>query len=284
MFRPDYAASQSHVREAVSSKPSSAMHTGGRSASRSSTAPLSSEADTLPVWTSIIRPRATGLPAQRTITAGRRRYLSSQASLFHADRDLARRSRSSPSLRSRNCAHRRMSRCRFWSEADMSVSSAGTAAEASAGANAGWSNGSSGRRASLQPASGEHQSKARESRLAATRSGARRPPALRFASRLNNVNSTAAVPAPQKSGLPKRPIRCPNPCASASSSRLCATFGSFSDRPILKSRPLPTSTKGILSSVCEFPCPVRSSRRSACWSSRLPFPPGSFVSLNRFAR
>ena len=76
----------------------------------------------------------------------------------------------------------------------------------------------------------------------------------------------------------------PKPWASDSSSRLCGTFGYLSDRPILKSRPLPTSTNGMLSSVCELPLPSSLVQTISVLSSRLPPPPGSGVSASRLAR
>ena len=79
-------------------------------------------------------------------------------------------------------------------------------------------------------------------------------------------------------------MRWPMPWASDSSSRLCGSFLYLSDRPILKSRPLPTSTKGMLSSVCELPLPSSLVQTMSVLSSRLPPPPGSGVSASRFAR
>src|SRR3978361_1596358 len=59
-------------------------------------------------------------------------------------------------------------------------------------------------------------------------------------------------PAAQKLGLPKVGIRCPKPWARDISRRLCGVLaGILSERPILKSNPPPTRTKGMLSSECE---------------------------------
>ena len=74
------------------------------------------------------------------------------------------------------------------------------------------------------------------------------------------------------------------PWASESSRRLWGSFLNLSDRPIWKSRPLPTSTKGMLSRVWELPLPSSLVQTISVLSSRLPPPPGSGVSASRFAR
>ena len=96
--------------------------------------------------------------------------------------------------------------------------------------------------------------------------------------------SPGSPPSPQKSGLPNRLISWPMPWASESSRRLCGSFLNLIDRPILKSRPLPTRTKGMSSRVCEFPLPSSLVQTIRVLSSRLPPPPGSGVSASRFAR
>ena len=53
----------------------------------------------------------------------------------------------------------------------------------------------------------------------------------------------------------------------------------FSERPILKSRPLPTSTNGMLSRVCELPLPSSLVHMIVVLSSKLPPPPG-FVGVS----
>ena len=52
----------------------------------------------------------------------------------------------------------------------------------------------------------------------------------------------------------------------------------LSERPIWKSSPPPTSTNGMLSSVCELPLPSSLVQTMSVLSSRLPSPPGSGVS------
>ncbi|MBN9520414.1 alpha/beta fold hydrolase, partial [bacterium] len=91
-------------------------------------------------------------------------------------------------------------------------------------------------------------------------------------------------PAPQNSPFPNRVIRWPNPWASAISRRLCGTRGNFSERPVRKSRPPPTSTNGMLSSVCEFPFPSSFVQTMTVLSSIVPVPPGSGVSASLRAR
>ncbi len=62
------------------------------------------------------------------------------------------------------------------------------------------------------------------------------------------------------------------------------SFGYLIERPIRKSSPLPTSTKGILSSVCELPLPSSLVQTSSVLSSIEPAPPGSGVSASRLTR
>src|SRR5262249_10507778 len=59
-------------------------------------------------------------------------------------------------------------------------------------------------------------------------------------------------PAAQWAGLPNVVRWWPNPWAKAMSSRLCGCLLYFTDRPVLKSSPPPTSTNGMLSIVCEL--------------------------------
>src|SRR5262249_7015021 len=92
------------------------------------------------------------------------------------------------------------------------------------------------------------------------------------------------TPARQRWGLPNFSMWCPMPLASESSRRLCGSFLNLSERPILKSRPLPTRTNGMSSSVCELPLPSSLVQTIVVLSSRLPPPPGSGVSASRFAR
>src|SRR5260370_347481 len=92
------------------------------------------------------------------------------------------------------------------------------------------------------------------------------------------------IPSPQKSGLPNAFIRCPMPWARDKSNLLCGTLGYLIERPMRKSRPLPTSTNVMLSSVCELPLPSSLVQTMSVLSNRLPLPPGSGVSARRLAR
>src|SRR5262249_49707483 len=118
------------------------------------------------------------------------------------------------------------------------------------------------------------------------RTASGRDPSLSTVERVEPVIQVKPVstPSPQRFGLRNFSMWCPMRLAKASNSRLCGTFLYLSERPILKSRPLPRSTKGISFKVCELPLPSSLVQTMSVLSSKLPLPPGSGVSASRLAR